>query len=286
MLNTFSPTISTLFTPAWANKLLQHHPARFAISTERVIDTDRLSDSELQARVLHAYNIILNHVSARKHYPVRFWNNVPSITSAASEERNRYMIFNAGRYEALTAFYGNSSQFDASMPAATAVDAGGNDIEIVCLSADAPALSLNNPRQVAPYHYSRRFGPLPPCFARAVRLAFPENALIAGGTAAIRGEDSVYREDLSRQIHESLANLSALIGAAKNQHFATDKTPLIHLDAYRELRVYFPNAEHETIIRQAIQNAFPTLRSLELIVANLCRPELLIEIEGIAELAP
>ena len=36
---------------------------------------------------------------------------------------------------------------------------------IHCLAADRPGAAVNNPRQVAPYHYSQRFGPLPPCFS-------------------------------------------------------------------------------------------------------------------------
>jgi chorismate lyase/3-hydroxybenzoate synthase len=284
MLNTVSPALSRLSLPAWVDDLLQNNPARFTLSGGKVVAAEQFSDLELQAHARFVYENILKNVSALKQHPIRFWNNVPQLTSAASEQRNRYMVFNAGRYEALRAFYGDVSHFDRYMPAATAVDVGGGDLEVFCLSADAPAVSLNNPRQVAPYHYSKRFGPLPPCFARAVKLAWPANWLIIGGTAAIRGEDSVYREDLNRQINEAIANLSALIGAAKGENSSTDKNAAGYRAAYRELRIYFPNIEHENIIRQIVNDAFPNIRRLEMVIADLCRPELLVEIEGVAEL--
>jgi chorismate lyase / 3-hydroxybenzoate synthase len=286
MVNTALPALSASSVPAWVDDLLKNdRTLRMVLSTETIRSAEQLSDHDLQNHVRFAYEKILAGVTALHHHPVRFWNNVPRLTSPASAQRNRYMVFNAGRYEALAAYYGEPSRFDTHMPAATAVGADTEDLKIVCLSADEPALSLNNPRQVAPYHYSRRFGPLPPCFARAVRLASPANWLIVGGTAAIRGEDSVYREDLARQINETLANLAALICAGRGEIYATDANRHECLRAYRELRVYFPNAEHEGIIRPVIQAAFPNVRRLEMVIADLCRPELLVEIEGVAELS-
>src|SRR5439155_23835599 len=102
-----------------------------------------------------------------------------------------------------------------------------------------PGVAVNNPRQVAPYHYSQRFGPLPPCFARATRLAHPPGLLLVGGTASVRGEDSVHADDLGNQMGESLLNLAALIGAATGQR----KLAPQHLGPLRELRVYYPNAD-------------------------------------------
>ena len=34
----------------------------------------------------------------------------------------------------------------------------------------APGVAIENPRQTPSYHYSRRYGPRPPCFARATRF--------------------------------------------------------------------------------------------------------------------
>jgi len=42
--------------------------------------------------------------------------------------------------------------------------------------------------------------------------------------------------------------------------------------------------EHSEPIRDRLQTACPNLRRLELVRAHICRPELLLEIEGIADL--
>jgi chorismate lyase/3-hydroxybenzoate synthase len=275
---------STFFPPSWVEDLLGKYTGQMELVAETVVGAAHLSDTDLHAEVRNAYEKVLKKVSGLDYHPVRFWNNVPRITAPASRQRNRYMVFNEGRYDALAHFYGNASQFDQHMPTATAVNAGGDDVKIFCLCADKPSTPLNNPRQVAPYHYSKRFGPLPPCFARAVRLTHPANWLVVGGTAAIRGEDSVYREDLSRQIQETFANLAALIAAARGETCVSQKHSATYLSAYRELRIYFPNLEHESQIREATRAAFQNVQRVEMVLADLCREELLVEIEGVAEL--
>ena len=57
------------------------------------------------------------------------------------------------------------------------------------------------------------------------------------------------------------------------------------LAAFRELRAYFPVAADAGAVEHAIREKFPALRRLELLHADLCRAELLVEIEGVADLA-
>ena len=56
------------------------------------------------------------------------------------------------------------------------------------------------------------------------------------------------------------------------------------LARFRWLRIYHPQQCDVPAIVDAVQSAMPTLASAEMIQAELCRPELLVEIEGIAEL--
>jgi enamine deaminase RidA (YjgF/YER057c/UK114 family) len=272
--------------PTWIQDVLDKAGdcGRLMLTSRIVRDAEHLSDDALREQTRDAYEAILDDVRARRQYPVRFWNHVPNLNAAASLRRDRYMVFNAGRYEAMVNFYGCPARFDAQLATASAVGSMDGDLLIHCLSAGAAATPLNNPRQVAPYHYSRRFGPLPPCFARAVRLAWPARWLLAGGTAAIRGEDSVYREDPNRQINETLTNLAALVCAALGRVDLGDTERLLSLRHYRHLRVYFPNREHEKTILAHLHAVFPNVQPIERVVVNLCRPELLVEIEGVAEL--
>jgi chorismate lyase/3-hydroxybenzoate synthase len=110
--------------------------------------------------------------------------------------------------------------------------------------------------------------------------------LLVGGTASVRGEDSVHRDDLSSQLSESFLNVSALIGAAAGQKATSRSAQKMGrlLGAFRELRVYFPDRCDARDIESAVRAAFPSLRRLEMLHADLCRSELLVEIEGVADL--
>lgn len=267
--------------PAWVEGVVA---AGCALTSVTIKNASTLSDQELQIQTRLKYREILCQLAKTERYPLRFWNYIPGILSPASEQRIRYMVFNAGRYQALAEFWNAPGKFESRMATATGVGHSGTDLVIHCLSADRPGEPLNNPRQVAPYHYSKRFGSSPPCFARAVKMPGNSNLLLVGGTAAIRGEDSVYREDLRRQLKETFANLSALICAANGEKYSDGRNFLPYLHNYRELRIYFPNPEDEQTIVDLVRRTFAKLTRLEIVVADLCRPELLVEIEGVAEL--
>jgi hypothetical protein len=142
---------------------------------------------------------------------------------------------------------------------------------------------VENPRQIPPYKYSRRFGPLPPCFARATIVTPPDEKtlILVGGTASIRGEDSVHLGNLAEQTHETLENLASLIQKiAGNRDDAASS-----LKRFDELRIYHPNLADRAALRAMIDPAFPNVRDIEYFQADLCRAELLVEIEGVAHLS-
>jgi hypothetical protein len=90
--------------------------------------------------------------------------------------------------------------------------------------------------------------------------------VLVGGTASIVGEASVHLDDLPRQTEETLTNLAV---------FAP-------LDCYRDLRVYYPDPARLDELRSLLKDAFPGAERVEWVRADLCRAELLVEIEGVA----
>jgi chorismate lyase/3-hydroxybenzoate synthase len=100
-----------------------------------------------------------------------------------------------------------------------------------------------------------------------------------GGTASIRGEESMYEQDLPRQFQETLANLSSLLAAAGCG------TETSALGALRELRVYYRDARDAVAIGELVRAQFTSVARPQILRAGLCRPELLVEIEGVAECA-
>jgi hypothetical protein len=217
---------------------------------------------------------------------VRLWNHIPAITARVDDRRDRYMVFNAGRYRAFANWYGGPGAFDRDVATASGVGHDGGDLVVHCLSARSPGLAVENPRQITPHRYSERYGPLPPCFARATVLK-DAGLILVGGTASIQGEDSVHRASLSGQLTETVTNLASVVGAAHarvGSSFHATNGAAGWLACYRELRVYYPRAEHGAFLERAVRDQFPAGCRVEMVRADLCRPELLVEIEGVAGL--
>jgi len=253
--------------------------AEFCLASLRLPAADAMDGLVLERAGEEAYRALRGslHRSTPWH-PLRIWNFVPGILADGQGGMDRYMRFNAGRYRAFAEWFGGAQRFDHSLPTASAVGHGGSDLVVHTLAAREPGESIANPRQVDPHHYSRRFGPLPPCFARAIRVHRSQSPdlLLVGGTSSVRGEDSVHVGNLDLQLAETLENLAAL----SRQAFGPSDTPL---DRFRELRVYHFGASDLRPLRAAVERAFPSISGIEWVRAELCRGDLLVEIEGLAE---
>ena len=200
-----------------------------------------------------------------RRFPLRIWNFVPDI-QAPMAGGDRYMAFNDGRFTAYSEWLGGTTAFSAAIPTASGVGVEGDALWIHVLSGTAAGVPVENPRQIPAYRYSRRYGTRPPCFARATRFA---DTLFVGGTASIAGEDSRHVGDAARQTHETLLNLAAL-------------TPLSSLI---DVRVHVADKSCLATIGTLVLDALPADCDVEFVHARLCRPELLVEIEGRARLS-
>ena len=289
-----------LLPPSWVNALLGREarrsrdlvPVEEGVSLEvthgpgcclasvRVREARALGREAFQGATTRAYRLLAAALrGGPAPHPVRLWNHIPGIHEPMGAGQDRYMVFNAGRFEALSEWFGQET-FDTRVASASGVGHGGNDLVIHCLSSVRPGRAVHNPRQVAPYRYSRKYGPLPPCFARATVLQSPSGPLrlLVGGTASIVGEESVHLNDLARQTTETLTNLAVLVHAA-----AGIENPAAALACYRDVRVYYPDPARLQELSHLLKDAFPGAEPIEWIPAGLCRPELLVEIEGVAE---
>lgn len=241
-----------------------------------------LTGDTFRRATIDAYTALLDRVELmHARHPVRFWNFLPSIHRNMGAGGDCYMVFNEGRFAAFDTRYRGRGGFDQNVATASAVGHASHDLVIHCLASERPGRHLGNPRQVPPHHYSARYGPLPPCFARATVAAIrsDEALLLVGGTASIRGEESQHIGDLPRQVDETLQNLSSLIQSA-----AGDAAP--PLSRFRQLRVYHPRPADANWLTRRLRSEFPNVARLELLRADLCRSELLVEIEGVAQIAP
>lgn len=231
-----------------------------------------LSFEALTGAVADVYRELIRVLSEQHRHAVRIWNFVPGIQTEM-DGGDRYMAFNAGRFAAYTALFGDVDLFSAVMPTASAVGVDGETLWVHVLTANAAGVAIENPRQIPAFHYSRRYGLRPPCFARATRLG---SELLIGGTASILGEDSMHRGDITAQTHETLANIATLIATAKG---VPAKGPLRTLS---NVRIHVKNGADAARVDAVFQAQTAPGCRVEYVQADLCRQDLLVEIEGTA----
>lgn len=293
-----STTVDELVAPSWVAELMADaatsramidgidirvsSQADLSLVTARVHHAADLSADDFEQATVRTYHQIqraLAHLPAAE--PVRFWNHLPTIHQAMDIDRDRYMVFNAGRYRAFCDWFGGSDQLASRIVTASGVGHRGRDLVIHCLGAVRRGKAVENPRQIPAFRYSKKYGPLPPCFARATLASdLPTGrTLLVGGTASICGERSVHRNQLTCQFRETAANLAALIRAAD-----ASVAPAAALAALTHVRIYHPRPRDARAIDHYARAAFTRAQQIELIGADLCRADLLVEIEGVAQL--
>jgi chorismate lyase/3-hydroxybenzoate synthase len=248
-----------------------------------------LDDDAFGRAVARAYGAIAEALAERGWHALRVWNFVPGIRLPARTAGSRYEVFNAGR-QAAWLLRGRGRDFAARLPAASAVDPHGEDLVVEALAGSAPGRPVENPRQIPAYRYSSRYGAQPPWFSRATLL--PRNPLggrgrlaLVSGTASVRGEDTQHPGDLAAQVEETLCNLAALAAAFSSAPRSARPDPAqaaAELARYRWLRVYVVRESDAPAVLERVSARFGALEALELVVADLCRSDLLLEIEGTA----
>ncbi len=243
-----------------------------------------------QQAVAEGYRAVFDRLAASATpHPLRFWNFVPDIHAHLGAGLDRYMAFNAGRFSAYSAWCGGREAIGRAVATGSAVGVGGDRLEIHCVAGRQPGTPVENPRQIPAYRYSRHFGPLPPCFSRATALGerLPGGErLLVGGTASIRGEDSLHAGDLVGQTQETLANLASLVRSACDPGGSDERSLQLApwLGRFRELRVYLPRPEHGDKVLEMLSPHFTGVARIEILQAALCRAELLVELEGVADI--
>lgn len=238
--------------------------------------------AELTEAAWQAYRDLFEVLDARGRPPlVKVWNFLPRINDDGGG-LERYRQFNVGRFRAFS-----EAGFDAfeGAPAACALGPHEGTLAIRFLASRGAVRPLDNPRQVPPYRYSHRFGPRSPNFSRAAladasggRLAF-----FVSGTASIVGERSMHEGDVLAQLAETLRNLQALCEQAR-AHGAAAVSP-----ADLDCVVYLRHPEDLAVVKAAFEAAVGAdsvaARRAVYVEADVCRRELLVEIEGHALVA-
>lgn len=210
-----------------------------------------------------AYAGLIEHVRASGYpYFVRVWNFVGGINEI--EGRERYQLFCAGRHDA---FIAAGYHHDVDLPAASAVGMRGRGLITYFLAAREPGVQVENPRQVAAYNYPPQYGTKSPSFSRATVW---RDTVFVSGTSSVVGHETMHPGDLHAQLDETLYNIEAVLSR-------TGRT----LKDVSAAKTYLRRAADYEAIAARLAGVFSSNLFLE---ADICRKELLLEIECVASL--
>ncbi len=223
------------------------------------------------------YNKLLTEVQTRG-YPhlVRVWNYFANINHL-EQGLERYRHFCIGRFNAFAAQGIAEEQF----PSACALGHVGGDLLIYALATKVPAQHFENPQQAAAYHYPREYGPRSPSFARASLLELASHApkLFVSGTASVVGFVTQHPDNLDLQIKVTLENLDCLLTYICTEYSKNHEGIMPNCTA-EVIKVYVRNPQDLPEIKRQITSAYPTAPVVYL-AAEICRADLLLEVDGI-----
>lgn len=224
----------------------------------------------LQSATEEAYREVFAAVN-ELGYPhlVRIWNYLPQI-NVETRGLERYRQFNSARRQALIDY---RRDLTGNVPAACALGSvPGSPLVIYFLASRGTATVVENPRQVSAYEYPQQYGPKP-AFSRASILG---DLLFISGTASILGHETVHVGDVTAQTRETLANIQSLVGEASRLSGA-GRFSMSSL-AYK---IYVRNGADLPLIQSQLHTAMGPRMQVLYLQADICRQDLLVEIEAV-----
>jgi len=238
---------------------------------------------EILEKVLAAEGMDFSHI-------VRQWNYVEDIVCKRTKpagDRQNYQVFNDVR----STFYAHS-HFKQGYPSATGIGANAGGVVLECIAIDADTslqiVPLSNPQQQDAHLYSQEvlvgapISSVPkktsPKFERAKLVCDNQAGLVyVSGTASIRGQTTVGLGDVEAQTLTTIENIRELT-SPENLKLAGFRAES-EAEPFSYLRVYVKHAPDIPHVKNICEKAYGQIPSIY-VVSDICRPELLVEIEG------
>jgi enamine deaminase RidA (YjgF/YER057c/UK114 family) len=230
--------------------------------------------SALRRATMTAYQDIFAVLEETQHrHLIRVWNYLPDINREADGEE-RYRHFNAARQ---CAFQHAGRSTVGTVPAACALGSpAGSPISIYFLASSRAPTMIENPRQTSAYLYPSKYGSHSPTFSRACLLSGSTGTnLFVSGTASIVGHETLHSGDVSAQTRETLTNIDALLDEANR----IVGSPHYSLDGLK-FKVYVRRASDLAATMRVLSAALDSSTTIVYLQADVCREDLLVEIEA------
>ncbi|MFI3280269.1 MAG: hypothetical protein SNG49_07950 [Rikenellaceae bacterium] len=224
----------------------------------------------------------------------RQWNYIPQITAVDAANYQHYQAFNDSRSE----FYRKGDWTQNGYPAATGIgmDCGAVTVDFIAVKPTNDKMRIvpiDNDLQLAAHVYSQEVligeegdvieGRSTPKFERAKALGNAEEGYICfiSGTAAIRGESSMDSTDAASQTIQTMENIEHLISDHTCNKYGIElssKDREIH-----SARAYVKFDKDTAEIKRVTEDRWRET-SVVYLLADVCREELLVEIEAVSNM--
>ena len=217
---------------------------------------------------------------------VRQWNYIEQITKNGNSNNQHYQIFNDVRSK-----YYKLSKFKNGFPAATGIgtNCGGISIDVIAakFNNDCTVISVKSPVQLDAYKYTKEVLAennsisescrTTPKFERAKLFNTPDNKMIfISGTAAISGQASTNPLSVKHQTEMTIQNMLSLISVENIEKHGIEN---VEKTSFNYVRVYVKYEKDMKPVQEVCLKYFLQI-PIVYVVADICRPELLVEIEA------
>ena len=239
---------------------------------------DRRVEGGLRAATQRAYSEMFALLATNGcPHVLRLWNYFADI-NIETDGLERYRQFNVGRQQAF--LDAGRSAFEGA-PAACALGTRTGPLHVYFLAGRSMPIAIENPRQVSAYRYPDKYGPRTPTFSRAAlaEVGGARLALFVSGTASIVDHTTVHIGDVRRQTEECLANIDAVLQAAALRACA----PFAAAELSYTVNVRHPQTMSRPCDKRSSPHVgpdSPAARNAIYLLADICRADLLVEIEA------
>lgn len=250
-------------------------------------------DIGYQYRTLFSEIMLENHDFFSNTYPFRFWIYINNILPVGGMVDN-YQQINSARISAFDFYHipPTKNRSDKYVPASTGIGTSGDHLVLSSLSVVSPFVrieSLENDLQTSAFAYPDKVSQNPPLFSRAVQIIHDsEIMLFISGTASIKNHSTVYSGDIQRQLQQTLLNIANLVNSASRIPVIDDWNPSVFeviSSSALQLVVYIKKYSDLNYVKSFIHNNISERVDIIYLNADVCREDLLVEIEGIAFLS-
>ncbi|MCP4219436.1 MAG: hypothetical protein GY765_32675 [bacterium] len=236
----------------------------------------------LMKRILQKEKMDFSHV-------VRQWNYIEGIVEERTDDgqlSQNYQVFNDVR----SVNY-KEAEFIDGYPAATGIGMTYGGVVLEFTAVDIPGqkaiFPIQNPGQIDAHRYSQEVligkaaeglkQKTTPKFERAKAVeSLDSYCIYISGTAAIQGQQTISSE-VGKQTHITIDNISHLVSRENLRDHGMDISSTSF--GYTYIRVYIKYKNDMEEVKRICEERYAGVPTLY-VVADICRPDLLVEIEG------